>query len=368
MKTRYKALFGVAGFAVVVLAAGAVWLSHDAECGAADPVAAGATRMKAIVYRCYGPPRVLRLEEIAKPVPADDEVLVKVHAASVNPLDWHYMRGVPYVMRFDSGIGAPADIRIGVDFSGTVESVGRKVSRFRPGDEVFGGRSGALGEYVSVRESRSIVPKPANVSFEQAAAVPVAAVTALQALRDEAKVRKGEKVLVNGASGGVGTFAVQIAKSLGAEVTAVCGTQNVERVRAIGADHVIDYRKEDFTGGAQRYDVIIDMVGNHSLLESRRALTPQGRFVIVGGPSEGRWIGPLTQPMAALALSPFVSQEFIPFFATLNPADLEVLRGLMQEGRLTSVLDRTYPLSDAAKAIAYVEEGHARGKVIVKID
>ena len=221
--------------------------------------------MKAIVHRCYGSADVLKFEEIAKPIAADDEVLVKVRAASVNPLDWHYMSGTPYIMRMSSGLGAPENMRMGVDFAGIVEAVGKNVKRFKPGDEVFGGRTGALAEYVAVREDRTLALKPSNLSFEQAAAIPVAAITALQGLRDKGRLQPGQKVLINGASGGVGTFAVQIAKSFGAEVTGVCSTRNVEMVRSIGADHVIDYTKQNFTEGAQRYDLILDNVGNHSL-------------------------------------------------------------------------------------------------------
>ncbi len=248
--------------------------------------------MKAIVLCDYGPPDVLKLEDVEKPVPADDQVLVRVRAASVNPLDWHRMRGTPYVGRAEMGLRKPKNTGLGVDFAGTVESVGRNVTRFRPGDEVFGGRTGAFGQYVTVRQDRAVVPKPANLTFEQAAAVPVAAITALQGLRDVGRLQPGQKVLINGASGGVGTFAVQIAKALGADVTGVCSTRNVELVRSIGADRVVDYTREDFTKSGERYDLILDNVGNHSLSECRRALNPKGRYVMVGGPP-GRWINPL---------------------------------------------------------------------------
>ena len=234
--------------------------------------------MKAIVSRCYGSPAVLRLENIAVPTPKDDEVLVRVRAASVNPLDWHYMRGTPYLVRTESGYGTPENPRLGVDFAGTVEAVGRNVKRFQPGDEVFGGKTGAFAEYVTIREGRAIAVKPTNVTFEQAASVPIAGLTALQALRDKGKIHAGQKVLINGASGGVGTFAVQIAKSYGAEVTGVCSTRNVELVRSLGADHVIDYTREDFTKDDQRYDLILDNVGNHTLLRVPARFESQGRL------------------------------------------------------------------------------------------
>ena len=312
---------------------------------------------------------VLKLEEIERPSPADDELLVKVHAAAANPLDWHYMRGTPYVMRLmGAGLGAPEDLRTGVDFAGTVEAVGKDVTLFKPGDEVFGGRSGAFAEYVTVRENRNVVVKPANLTFEQAAAVPVAAITALQALRDKGKIQPGQKVLINGASGGVGTFAVQLAKSFGAEVTGVCSTRNVELVRSLGADHVIDYTKDDYTKSAQRYDVILDNVGNHSLLDNRRVLNPNGIFVIVGGPKHGQWIGALTGPIKAALLSPFVSQEFVMFLADLNKEDLAILGDLMQAGKVTPVIDRRFSLSEVPVAIRYLETGRARGKVVIALE
>jgi NADPH:quinone reductase-like Zn-dependent oxidoreductase len=367
--TRTKKVLGVifVVLAVVVLSLGLV-LSHDSACGQAPALPDSATRMKAIVYRCYGSPEVLKYEDIEKPTPTDNQVLVKVHAASVNPLDWHYMRGKPYLMRMEAGVGTPSNPRLGVDFAGTVEAIGPDVKRFKPGDEVFGARTGALAEYVTVHEDRALVMKPDNVTFEQAASVPIAAVTALQALRDQGRIQAGQKVLINGASGGVGTFAVQIAKSFGADVTGVCSTKNVEMVRSIGADHVIDYTKEDFTKGGQLYDLIIDNVGSHPLLDYKRVLQPKGIFVIVGGPNEGSWIGPMTTPIKAKLLSPFVSQEFVFFLANLSPEDLTILRDLMQTGKVTPVIDRTYKLSEAPEAIAYLEAGHARGKVVVVIE
>jgi NADPH:quinone reductase-like Zn-dependent oxidoreductase len=368
MKLRYKVLGGIAILFVGAIAALGLAVSHDSTCPAAPPLAANTPTMKAIVYRCYGTPDVLKLEEIAKPIPADDRVLVKVHAASVNPLDWHYMTGKPYVMRVASGVGKPDSVLMGADFAGTVETVGKNVTRFKPGDEVFGDRDGAFGEYVSVRENGAIASKPGNMTMEQAAAVPVAGITALQALRDKGKVQAGQRVLVNGASGGVGTFAVQIAKTYGADVTGVCSTRNVEMVKSIGADHVIDYTKEDFTQGSARYDLIIDNVGNHTLSEYRHVLTPNGALVMVGGPSDNSWLGPLTTSLKAYIVSPFVSQKLVFMLADANHADLEVLRDLMQAGKLTPVIDRRYPLAETAQAIAYLEQGHAKGKVIVAVD
>jgi NADPH:quinone reductase-like Zn-dependent oxidoreductase len=368
MTRRYKVLSVVLMLVVVTLLSLALVLSHDSPCGAAQAIPANTQSMKAIVYRCYGSPAVVKLEDIAKPTPPDDRVLIKVHAASVNPLDWHYMRGKPYVMRLMAGLGAPDDIRLGVDFAGTVEAVGKNVKRFKPGDEVFGGRDGAFAEYVNVRENGALALKPANLTFEQAAAVPVAAVTALQALRDKGKIQQGQKVLINGASGGVGTFAVQIAKAFGADVTGVCSTRNLEMVRSIGADHVIDYTREDFTQGSLRYDLIVDNVGTHSLSDYRRVLNPQGALVMVGGPNDGRWIGPLSGAIKAMLVAPFVSQKLIFILAQLKQDDLGMLRDLMQTGKLTPVIDRRYKLSETAEAIRYLEEGHARGKVIITLD
>jgi NADPH:quinone reductase-like Zn-dependent oxidoreductase len=368
MTLRYKALGIVLMLVAVVLFSLGLALSHDSACGQAPLVPNNAQLMKAIVYRCYGSPDVLKFEDIEKPTAGDDQVLVKVRAASVNPLDWHYMRGTPYIVRMDSGLGKPEDPRLGVDFAGTVEAVGKNVKRFKPGDEVFGGKFGAFAEYVSVREDRALVLKPANVTFEEAASVPIAAITALQGLRDKGRIQPGQKVLINGASGGVGTFAVQIAKSFGAEVTGVCSTRNVNMVRSIGADHVVDYTQEDFTRGGQRYDLILDTVGNHSLLEYRQVLNPKGVFVIVGGPNNGQWIGPMATPIKALMLSPFVSQKFAPLLAELNKEDLTILRDLMQAGKMTPVIDRRYRLNEVPAAIRYLEQGHARGKVVITLE
>ncbi|WP_129643716.1 NAD(P)-dependent alcohol dehydrogenase [Peristeroidobacter agariperforans] len=323
--------------------------------------------MKAVMQRCYGAPEMLTLEDIPKPTPADNEVLVRVQAAAVNPLDWHSVAGWPYVMRLGGGLGTPNDPRTGVDFAGTVESVGKQVTRFKPGDEVFGGRGGAFAEYVVVPEDRAIAAKPANVTFEQAAAIPVAAVTALQALRDQAHVQAGQRVLINGASGGVGTFAVQIAKSFGAEVTGVCSTRNVELVRSLGADHVIDYKKEDFTSLNKRYDVIIDNVGNHSPLDLRHVLTPNGTVVIVGAPKRGPWIGMFLGVIKGIVLSWLVDENFVFFVAQLNQDDLTFLARLAGEGKMTSVIDRNFTLGEVPAAIEYLAGWHARGKVVVRV-
>ena len=368
MTLRYKVLGVILVLVAVALVSLAFAMSHDSACGPAPLLPSNAKLMKAIVHRCYGSADVLKFEDIEKPIAADDQVLVKVHAASVNPLDWHYMRGTPYIVRMDSGFGKPENPRLGVDFAGTVEAVGKNVKRFKPGDEVFGGKFGAFAEYVTVREDRALALKPANLTFEQAASVPIAALTALQGLRDKGRIQPGQKVLINGASGGVGTFAVQIAKSFGADVTGVCSTRNVAMVRSIGADHVIDYTQEDFTKGEQRYDLILDNVGNHSLLQYRRALTPKGIFVIVGGPNSGQWIGPMVTPIKALMLSPLVSQKFAPFLAELNQEDLAIMRDLMQAGKVTPVIDRRYKLSEVPAAIRYLEEGHARGKVVIAVE
>jgi NADPH:quinone reductase-like Zn-dependent oxidoreductase len=323
--------------------------------------------MKAIVYYNYGSPDVLKCEEIEKPTAGDNEVLMKVRAASVNPLDWHFMRGTPYFVRIMTGLRKPKDKRIGVDVAGQVEAVGRNVTQFKTGDEVFGACRGAFAEYACTSES-ALVMKPDNVTFEQAASVPVAAFTALQGLRDKGQIQPGQKVLINGAAGGVGTFAVQIAKSFGADVTGVCSTRNVDMVRSIGADRVIDYTQEDFTKSGQRYDLFFDGVGNHSLSACRRLLSPKGIYVPSGG-SGGRWmIGPLARSIKTLVLSPFVSQKLIIFFlARANKDDLTIMRELMVAGKVTPVIDKRFRLTEVPEAIRYLEEGHARGKVVITL-
>ncbi len=325
--------------------------------------------MRAVLACDYGTPDVIRVARVEKPVPGDGELLVRVRAASVNPLDWHSVRGTPMVMRLSSGLRKPHDPRVGVDFAGVVDAVGPGVTGYRPGDEVFGARTGAFADYILATPAR-IARKPAAVTFEQAAAVPVAAITALQGLRDKGGLKQGEKVLINGASGGVGTYAVQIARHLGAEVTGVCSTRNVELVRSLGAHHVIDYTREDFTTGSARYDVLLDNVGNRSLSESRRVLTEQGRYVLVGagGPNDHRWLGPLGRIAVMWVSAPLVSQTMAMFIARLSPDDLALLAGLMEAGAVTSVIDRRFPLEQAADAVRYVESGRARGKVIVTVD
>ena len=366
-KRILKWTVGVILIALIACALFAYWTStNDCERYSTTP----ANPMKAVVYCDYGVAN-LKFQDVEKPTPADDQLLVKVRAASVNPLDWHYVEGTPFVMRaLAAGLRKPKETQLGVDFAGTVEAVGKNVAKFKPGDEVFGGRTGAFADYVCVRESRAVALKPASITFEQAASVPIAAITALQALRDKGQIQAGQKVLINGASGGVGTFAVQIAKSFGAEVTGVCSTRNLDLVRSLGADHVIDYTKDDFTKTDQPYDVLIDNVGNRSLSECRRALKPKGILVLVGGggANEQGLIGPIAKPIKAMLLSPFVSQKVGMILAQLNHDDLAFLADLMQSGKVKSVIDRTYKLSDVPEAIKYVEQGHARGKVVITAD
>jgi len=318
--------------------------------------------MKAIVQHRYGPPGVLRLQDIEKPPVGDDQVLLRVRGSSVNAVDWHLMRGLPYFIRLSGGLRRPKGGTPGVDAAGVVEAVGKDVTHVSPGDEVFGARNGAFAEYVS---GRTFVPKPTNLTFEQAAAVPVAGCTALQALRDKGGLRPGRRVLVNGAGGGVGTFVVQIAKALGAEVTAVTSTGNLELVRSIGADHVIDYTRDDFTKAGQRYDLIIDVGGTPSLSACRRALAPDGTLVLVGaGQGFG---GPLPRMLAGLVRSRILKQRVVAFIAQVNKEDLLFLKELIEAGKVTPIIGRTYPLSETAEAIRHLETGHARGKVVITV-
>jgi NADPH:quinone reductase-like Zn-dependent oxidoreductase len=337
--------------------------------------------MKAIVYRNYGSPDALKCEEIEKPIAGDDEVLIRVHAASVNPLDGGLMKGKPYSGRILLGLRKPKDTRPGRDVAGQVEAVGGNVTQFKPGDEVFGvcisepldsgvgvwvRCHGAFAEYVCAPES-ALAMKPDNVTFEQAASAPIAAFTALQGLRDKGQIQPGQKVLIHGAAGGVGTFAVQIAKWFGANVTGVSSTRNVELVRSIGADYVIDYTQEDFTKRGERYDLIFDCFANHSLSACRRVLNRKGIYVGVGGP-QSRWmIGLLVRPIKALLLSPFVSQKLVTCLARPNKEDLTIMRELMATGKVTPVIDRCYSLSEVPEAIRYLEAGHARGKVVISL-
>jgi NADPH:quinone reductase-like Zn-dependent oxidoreductase len=322
--------------------------------------------MKAIVHDTYGSTGVLELRDIDQPTVADDGVLVRVRAASANPLDWHFMRGVPYIMRAQAGLRRPKRTVLGNDVAGQVEAVGQDVTRVRPGDEVFGEVRGSFAEYARGSED-SLDRKPANLTFEQAAAVPVAGLTALQGLRDQGRIQSGQRVLIVGASGGVGTFAVQIAKTFGTEVTGVCSTRNVDLVRSLGADHVIDYTQQDFTRIGQRYDLILQLAGTHSPGACRRALTPKGTLVLSSGDSRGRVIGPVGRMLKAMALSPFVGQRLGSFLAKTNPGDLRVLRELIEGGKVAPVIDRTFPLSEVPEAIRYVETGHARGKVVITV-
>ncbi len=324
----------------------------------------GETLMKAIIYEKYGPPDVLQLKEVDKPVPEDNEVLVKVYAASANPLDWHFMRATPFVMRFVSGLRKPKNKILGADIAGQVEAVGKNVKQFQAGDEVYGDISrGGFAEYVCVTEDK-LALKPANVSFNTAAAVPIAGLTALQCLRDQGQVRQGQKVLINGASGGVGTFAVQIAKSFGAEVTGVCSTRNIDMVRSIGADHVIDYTSEDFTQNGQLYDLILDNVGNRSFSDIKRILGPNGIFLL-NGYSPALMLRLLLHSAISKTSGQIMRNSSV---QKVNQSDLEFLKELLESGRIKPVIDRCYPLSQTAEAIRYLEEGHARGKVIITLE
>ncbi len=324
--------------------------------------------MKAAVRERFGSPEaVVEIREIEKPVPGDDEVLVRVRAASLNMADWYEVTGRPYVGRVQMGLRKPKSERLGVDYAGTVEAVGKGVTQFRPGDDVFGGRSGAYSEYVCARADRAIVAKPADVSFEEGAAVAVAALTALQGLRDRGQLRPGQQVLINGASGGVGTYAVQIAKALGGEVTAVCSTGNVEIARSLGADHVIDYTREDFTRSDRRYDLMLDVAGGRSWSACKRVLNPQATVVLVGGPKKNRLLGPIGH-VATFRLAAIGSGRKLVFFiAKFNKPDMENLRELLESGKMRSVVDRRYELSEIADALGYIGEGHARGKIVLTV-
>ena len=367
-KRVVKWTLGTIFVALVVWGFVAYWTStNDCDRNAATP----GNPMKAAVFCEYGISN-LEVKEIEKPTPADDQVLVRVRAASLNPLDGHFVRGMWLARLMGGGLRKPKETRLGVDYAGTVEAVGKNVTNFKPGDEVFGGRTGALAEYVCARADRAIALKPANMTFEQAGSVAVAAITALQGLRDKGHVQAGQKVLINGASGGVGTFAVQIAKSLGAEVTGVCSTRNLDLVRSIGADHVIDYTKDDFTKGNQRYDVIFDNVQNHTFSDRRRVLTSNGICVLAGlggaGWHEDTWTH-LVRSFTTPLMSKFTSQKFSFYISQLNHEDLALLGDLMQSGKVTPVIDRNYKsLNDVQDALAYLEQGHARGKVVITVE
>ena len=321
--------------------------------------------MRAVIHRQYGPPEVLRCEEVEKPAPKEGEVLVRVWAASVNPMERYFVRGEPYLIRPMIGLSRPKEIRLGSDLAGDVVEVGRDVTAFQPGDAVFGAALGSFAEYVCAQPDR-LAPKPANVSFEQAAAVPVAGLTALQALKAGDGIAPGQRVLIIGAAGGVGTFAVQIAKSFGAHVTGVCSTANVDHVRSIGADRVIDYTREDFTRGSERYDRIVIAAGNRPLSAVRRVLTPRGTSVWVGA-SPGRWLGVLAGFLKALVLSRFGSQRLILLRAAIRKDDLIALKEMIEAGRVTPVVSRRYSLAEAPEAIRHLEQGHARGKTVIVV-
>ena len=323
-----------------------------------EPIETGEPQMKAVVYTDYGSPDVLQIRDIKKPVPNDDQILIKVRAASVNPLDWHFMEGTPYIMRaMGVGLRKPKNPRLGVDMAGEVEAVGKNVTELKPGDEVFGGRDGAFAEYVCARADRAVVLKPANITFAQAASVPVAAITALQGLRDKGKIKRGQKVLINGATGGVGSFAVQIAKSYGPEVTAVTSTRNLDLVRSLGADHVVDYTTTDFVGSGRRYDLVLDTVGNRSVPDLKRALAEGGKAAVTGFTSVAKLLG----------VSLRGGKDIAQVQAHVTAKDLELLSELIAAGKVRPQIDRRYPFAEIPAAIAYLEQGHARGKVVVEM-
>lgn len=351
---------------LVLALIGAVWLMQP------DPPPPGkgsGELMNAIVYYEYGSPDVLRLEQVEKMLPNENQVLVKVRAASANPLDWHYMRGTPYMMRImGAGLRKPIDTNVGVDVAGEVVAVGANVTQFKPGDAVFGIGNGSFAEYVRASQKR-IVLKPDTLSYEDAASIPVAAITALQALRDKGRLQSGQKVLINGASGGVGTFSVQIAKALGADVTGVCSTRNIELVRSLGADRTIDYTKQDFSQSGEQYDLILDNVGNRTLGDFRRVLKPQGIYVLVGGGASdaNKLLGSFARVIKTSLVGPFTDQTLGMMIADVNQSDLNLIKEWIAANKVRPVIDRTYPLTDAPAAIRYLEEGHARGKVVVTV-
>jgi len=320
--------------------------------------------MKAVTYHSYGSSDVLNIEELEKPTVSEDGVLVRIHASSVNPAEFYAMYGL-YIMRPQSGLTHPKNPRIGTDFSGVVEAVGSKVTHLKVGDEVYGGRTGAFAEYVNV--VNAVVRKPANVSFEEAAAIPTAAITALQGLRDHGKIKAGDKVLINGAAGGVGTFAVQIAKAMGAEVTGVTSTKNVELIRSLGADTVIDYSKEDFTQTNKQYDILLDIAGSRTWKEYRKVLKPKANFVIVGGQKGNKFIGPLANALRLRVSALGASQTVAFFIANFSRDDLNLLRELVESGKVKPVVEKVYPLEQAADAMKYLGTGHARGKIVLKV-
>lgn len=366
MKLRWKIAIALAGVMAGMVIAGAVAISYDEACSAPPSATPGEETMRAVAYTCYGGPEVLAVTDIDRPEPGPGQVRVRVHRAGVNPLDWHFMRGEPYFMRMMSGMGAPKQQVLGVDFAGTVDALGAGVTRFAVGDRVFGGKFGAFADYLVMDADGAVAAMPPALDFDQAAGFSIAAQTALQALRDQAQVQPGQRVLINGASGGVGTFAVQIAKAMGAEVTGVCSGRNADMVRGLGADEVIDYKQADYTESGQRWDVIVDMVGNHGVMANHGVLTENGAYVIVGG-SQGRWFAGMLQPLVAMMVGPFVGQRMGTLFARQSREDLETLATMAGEHGLRAVIDRHYPLAEAAEAISYSETGRARGKILLDI-
>ena len=364
MKLLRRILLALVAMLGLLVVAGFVAIGYTAACPEPSASASSDGASTVVIHECYGGLDVLQIRQVEIPQPADDEILVRVLAAGVNPLDWHYMRGSPYFMRLMAGIGRPSESRLGVDFSGRVEAVGSAVTGFEVGDEVFGSRTGAFADHLLFRETSAVALKPDTISHDEAAGVGIAASTALQALRDAGQLAPGQKVLINGASGGVGTYAVQIAKAMGAEVYGVCSTRNVDLVRSLGADRVFDYKKENYTESGIEFDLIVDMVGNHSLADNQSVLKPNGRLVIVGG-GKGNWIGPMATPLKALFKSPFTDQALITLFAQVKREDTQALADMLRDGRLRTVVDRHFALDDIRSAIEYSESGRARGKIIV---
>lgn len=368
MKLRNKILLGLAGAVALGIVGVFIAVSIDSPCPSTPVAETGDTTMLALRHRCYGIPRGLQAETRARPEPGEGEVLVRLRASAVNPAEWYQTSGRPRLIRLARGIGAPGSEYVGYDAAGVVEAVGPGVTKFKTGDEVFGGIGGAYAEYGLARETDPIVHKPETLSFEEAAGVPIAATTALQGLRDHGRIQAGQKVLINGASGGVGIYAVQIAKAYGAEVTGVCSTRNVEMVRSLGADHVIDYTREDFTKRPERYDLILDNVGNHGFFPLESVTKPGGVIVTVGGPKDNAYFGPLSRIFASKIAAMFIEPRMPFFIARINQADMQVLADLAREAKLRTAIDRRYPLARVGEALEYLGGGHARGKVIITMD
>ncbi|WP_082850210.1 NAD(P)-dependent alcohol dehydrogenase [Halioglobus sp. HI00S01] len=366
MRVLRHLILAIAGLLGIALIALALVVSHTDDCPAPAAPSSAAQTATVISYHCYGPPEVLTQSVIDRPAPGPEEVLVKVHYAGINPLDYHHMRGSPYLMRLGIGLGAPEVTRLGVDFAGIVEAVGETVSAFKPGDRVFGGKTGAFGSHLVINEGGAIAHVPANVPLEQAGVVGIAGVTALQALVDEGELEAGDSILINGASGGVGTFAVQIAAAIGAKVTGVSSARNHELVRELGAVHMIDYKSINYTDMPRRYDIILDMVGNHSPLANSSVLKPDGKLITVGG-SKGNWIAPLLGPVNILISQPFMAQESIMLLAQMRKETLVDLARYMERGELTPSVGHRFQLGEIREAMALSESGRARGKIAVAI-